>query len=576
MQVKKSLLGGVALGVLLAAGLSAGADAKTKKHHHVAAKVAATSDADAKVAALADEIESLKARLDQETLAREQSESQIAQAQTQAAAAQADAAQARTELAEQVQTLPGEVKSAVDAAKPKTDKIYYKGVTVTLGGFAEAAGIYRSHDETADISSSFSKLPFNNDRASHTPETVLTGRQSRYSALIQGDISPTIHAAFYGEFDFQGGAQTANSNQSDSYNPRVRNLYGSVDWDDGGWHLLAGQNWSLVTMNSKGISPRNEVPPPSIDAQYVPGFAWARQPQLRLVKDFDQQLWVGVSVENPQTTLSLNGGSNGGVATGVTVTDNQAPTNGYFSGTSYSLNHIPDVVGKVALEEPLNGHTLHVEAFGILRDFSDRVTIAPAAGTQALALGYAAGTSSPDTWGGGVGGGFTLAAIPKLVDLEGSVLTGEGIGRYGSAGLPDVTANPDGRLEGIKETMWLAGITLHPVPQLDVYAFGGSEQEGQKVYNYAALKGVNFGYGTLAGQNYAGCLTEGGSCSPLTRAVTQFTGGFWDRVYQGSFGRVQVGLQYSYTERKTFDDVNGLAPKATENMIFTSFRYYPF
>ena len=577
MQMKNSLLGGVALGVLLAAGLSSGADAKIKKHHHVAAAEAGPSAEDAKVSALADEIESLKARLDSETLAREQSESQIASAQTQAAAAQADAQEARSQLAEQIQTLPGQVKTAVDAVKPKTDKIYYKGVTVTLGGFAEAAGIYRSHDETADISSSFSKIPFANDRAGHTPETVLTGRQSRYSALVQGDINPTTHAAFYGEFDFQGGAQTANSNQSDSYNPRVRNLYGSIDWDDSGWHLLAGQNWSLVTMNTKGISPRNELTPPQIDAQYIPGFAWARQPQFRLTKDFDKTLWVALSVENPQTTLSLNG-TNSGVATGVTVTDNQAPTNGFYSGTNYSTSHIPDVVAKVALEEPLDGHNLHVEAFGILRDFSDRTTIAPAAGTQAATLGYAAGTSSNDTLGGGFGAGVNLAAVPKILDLDASVMTGQGIGRYGSAGLPDATARPDGHLEGIKETMWLAGATLHPTSQLDVYVFGGSEQEGQKVYRFGSLPGLSYGYGTVAGANYAGCLTEGGSCSPLTRSVTQITAGFWDRFYQGPFGRLQVGVQYSYTERKTFEDAtaSGLAPKATENMIFTSFRYYPF
>jgi hypothetical protein len=39
---------------------------------------------------------------------------------------------------------------------------------------------------------------------------------------------------------------------------------------------------------------------------------------------------------------------------------------------------------------------------------------------------------------------------------------------------------------------------------------------------------------------------------------------------------VQVGVQYSYTQRKTFADINGYAPKAPDNMVFVSFRYYPF
>jgi len=117
MQTKTSLLSGVAMGVLLAAGLSGAADAKTKKHHHAApAPVAAP---DARVTALADEVEALKARLDAETLARQQDEAQVQAAQAKAAAAEADAQAARGQLAEQIQTIPGEVKSEVAAATPK-------------------------------------------------------------------------------------------------------------------------------------------------------------------------------------------------------------------------------------------------------------------------------------------------------------------------------------------------------------------------------------------------------------------------------------------------------------------------
>ncbi len=84
------------------------------------------------------------------------------------------------------------------------------------------------------------------------------------------------------------------------------------------------------------------------------------------------------------------------------------------------------------------------------------------------------------------------------------------------------------------------------------------------------------GYGTLPGSSNAGCIVEGGSCSAITKSIQQITGGFWDKFYQGPFGRAQFGIQYSYTEKKAFADSNGFAPKATENMIFTSFRFYPF
>lgn len=108
------------------------------------------------------------------------------------------------------------------------------------------------------------------------------------------------YLAGYGEFDFLGGAQTANSNESilqSAYPPPLRSTRMIST------HLLGGQTWSLLTMNTKGIIPRKEDIPLPIDAQYVPGFAWARQPQSRVIKDFNKTLWFGVSVENPQTTF---------------------------------------------------------------------------------------------------------------------------------------------------------------------------------------------------------------------------------------------------------------------------------
>ena len=46
-------------------------------------------------------------------------------------------------------------------------------------------------------------------------------------------------------------------------------------------------------------------------------------------------------------------------------------------------------------------------------------------------------------------------------------------------------------------------------------------------------------------------------------------------MYDGSYGRMRIGLQYSYTNDKAFAGVGG-APHTDDNMVFTSFRYYPF
>ena len=217
-----------------------------------------------------------------------------------------------------------------------------------------------------------------------------------------------------------------------------------------------------------------------------------------------------------------------------------------------SLNHLPDVVAKAAYETNIYGRSVHAEVFGIGRGFTDRV-----------------GTNENNVYSGGIGGGLVVPIIPGLFDLQGSGLTGKGIGRYGSSQLPDVTFRPDGRIEPIQETDWLAGGTLHATKMLDVYAFAGQEHENRNSFG-----AVPFGSG--ASYSNAGCFTEGGSCSAVTRFVQQETLGFWDKFYQGPFGRLQFGVQYSYTERHTFADALGRAPIGSDSMVFTSLRYYPF
>jgi hypothetical protein len=356
-------------------------------------------------------------------------------------------------------------------------------------------------------------------------------------------------AAYY-ELDFLGGAQTANQNESNSFNPRTRNVYMTIDWDKPGLHMLAGQNWSLLTLNSVGITPRTELTPPQIDAQYIPGFTWARQTQLRLVKDWGKVWWAGISLENPQTTFYT--GPNAAKAP-VVPTYNINAGSGYDSANTLSLNHIPDVVLKVAADPGFG----HYELVGLGRAFYDRYS-----------------QKGHDVYGGGIGAAMVLPLMPKTLDFQLSGLTGKGVGRYGSTQLADVTFKPEGDLAPIKETMLLAGLTWHADPSLDVYGFAGSEWQEKRAFDY---NGVPFGYGNPLYVN-SGCNMESSKstlCVGNTEQITQGTLGLWWKFYQGQFGKAQFGAQYSYTEREAFRGVGG-SPTARENMFFTSLRYYPF
>jgi hypothetical protein len=412
-----------------------------------------------------------------------------------------------------------------------------KGVSLNFGGFIAAEALYRSRNQNTDLASAFQSLPTPNQTNFYQDETRFSARQSRLSVLASGNATPTIHLAGYYEMDFLGAANTANSKETNSYNPRIRHLYTTADWDSLGLHLLAGQTWSLVTMNNKGITPRNEVTPVGIEAQYVPGFTWARQPQFRITKDFDKKLWLAVSVENPQTVAVSNPATNTSLGQAGAV---------LLNGVTVSQNDVPDVVFKAAVEPGWG----HFEVFDLLRTFSSTLNTIHTYNTTTNA----------------VGGGVVLPLVPKQLTLTVSGTYGRGIGRYGAGQLADVTTDSIGAIVPITEAQLLAGLVYDPTSDWTFYGYYGLEQAQRLTL------GGGTGYGNPA------LVTAFGAPGSATfkgqvQRIDQGTLGLWWKFLQGSYGKMQAGLQYSYTENKFFSGTAG-APKTSDNMAFTSVRYY--
>ena len=224
-------------------------------------------------------------------------------------------------------------------------------VNVTLGGFLAMETLYRSRSETADIGSSFNAIPFSNQPTGHMSELRGSARQSRLSLLVQGDADADTHLAAYYEMDFLGGAQTANSNESNSYNLRIRNIYATIDWDSLGLEILAGQNWSLATLNSKGITPRNEVPPPRSTpnmSSASTGPASRRSASSRTGTSSSGWLCRLRTRRPPSPAMPAP-------HSGVTTTTTHAGGSLLANVNNFSLNHIPDFIGKVVWEPVIDG-----------------------------------------------------------------------------------------------------------------------------------------------------------------------------------------------------------------------------
>jgi hypothetical protein len=438
------------------------------------------------------------------------------------------------------------------------------GVRVTLGGFIEAAGIFRTRNEVADVNSNFSTgIPLPNSPLYHENEMRFSARQSRLSLLAQSNPDPVTTLTAYFEGDLLGAAPTANSVESNSYTPRVRQAFAVYERSDLGMYFLGGQAWSLLTMGKQGIPymPSDVNTPMVIDAQYVPGFTWTRTPQFRIVKSFDNQmLWVAASVENPQTSYYT--GPNGAAPSSIGTIDDVNPGGQtFFSSTNYSTEVAPDVIFKVAADPGWG----HFEGYGLARFMHDRIST----------LGD--GTSHTVMAGGG-GGDMLLPIVPNILNFQASVLAGKGIGRYGSAQLPDAVIGPAGKPDPLPETEVLLGLTATPTPMLTVYAYGGAEEIAHGFFD-ADVKGKEtpFGYGNPLYSNES-CEEELGpssDCVANTSGIIQGTLGAWWKFEKGPYGTMQIGPQYSYTHRSIFQGV-GPTPKTDDNMLFLSFRYYPF
>jgi hypothetical protein len=438
------------------------------------------------------------------------------------------------------------------------------GMTVSLGGYADLTALYRSRNQNNGVATSFaSGIPYPNSPNYHTGELRATAQQSRLTALVEGSPYDGAKLSGYVEADFQSAGSSSNSQQTNSYTFRIRQAYMQFDDSNDNLHVLGGQAFSLLTPFKSGLTPRAENLPPVLENSYVQGFAYARQPQVRVSTSVDNFAFFGASVEAPQSTFAGTapplGATTSILTTSVPFAGATGPTGTIAGGglnplTTYSYNTVPDFIVKAAVEPGFG----HYELYGIARFFKD----------EKITTGSSGDLS---TTGGGIGASAFIPVLPGLIDVSGSILAGYGIGRYGAAGLPDATYKADGSPQPLPEVEAMLGVVGHATPKLDLFVYGGTEQEERKF-------GTGYGYGNPALVNNSGCDTvtiAATTCSAQTRSATGVQVGGWYKVLQGNFGTVMTGASYQYDNRAIFNGKGG-APTTNENVFLLSLRYMPF
>ena len=171
------------------------------------------------------------------------------------------------------------------------------------------------------------------------------------------------------------------------------------------------------------------------------------------------------------------------------------------------------------------------------------------------------------------GGHIAAEIIPKTLDAQFSAAHGA-LGRFTATPFPDATLRQDGSIQPLPITAFQAGLVWHTTPSLDLYAYAGLEKTSATFSNVGT---VPFGYGNPL-YNNTGCNIENSpaaTCNGNTSEVRQYTVGFYDTIFKGSYGTIKAGAQYSYNQRFAFEGVGG-APRTDDHIVMTQVRYYPF
>jgi hypothetical protein len=409
-------------------------------------------------------------------------------------------------------------------------------------GFMDFTTLYRSTLNGGDIGSSFGSIPYANAANSKLSETRFSAKNSRIGLRVDSTVADA-KVLGYLEEDFLGNAATNINVASNSDVLRMRVYF--VDVQKNGWEFLAGQDWSMMTPNRKGISP---IPgdiffTQNVDTSYQVGLVWGRTPQVRAVYHPNKEWAFGVSLENPDQYV----GGAVVLPAGFTGTQVDAGANG-----TATPNVFPDVIGKMAYDTKINDLPFHIDAAGLVRFFKVN-TFTSTVNSDASATGF----------GGSVNA--SLGLMPGF-QLIGNAFTSNGGGRYISTGLgPDFIVNPVNSagafsLSLVKSYAGMAGFEWDVAPM-------------DKIFGYYGLAHYDRKFDQLSNGTYVGYGYPGSSNSQ-NKQIEEYTLGLAHTLWKNpAYGDLKVLTQLSYLDRTPWFVAAGTPSKAKMTMFYLDLRY---
>jgi len=419
--------------------------------------------------------------------------------------------------------------------------------TIMPVGFMDFTTFWRDKDAASSMGSNFGSVPYNNTVQGNLSEFHFSNQNSRLGFRIDGNWKGA-HFIGYNEFDFNGtSGSTSLAVSNGAIVPRLR-LYW-VDVRKGAIEFLAGQSWSMLVPNRKGLSalPSDLFYSQVIDINYIAGLTWTRQPGLRVLFHGPQdKVNFGLSVEQADQYIGGSGG--GGAITLPSALSGLVPTQvdsaGNISGAAYlqSPTLTPDFIAKAAFDP---SSRFHFEVGGILSSFKTSTLAAPWSGHTTTGEGLTFGLN---------------AGVTNNVRFVASGLLSDGEGRYLFGAAPDIIVRADGSLSALRADGWISGLEGTFKNTL-LYAYYSGDYIGRNV-------ALDANGTSLIGYGYRGAANS------QNRSIQEITFGFNQTIWKDAkYGAINLMGQYEYLMRLPWY-VALNAPKGThDNTIYFNVRY---
>ena len=426
------------------------------------------------------------------------------------------------------------------SAAPTPLQIRIGDVGIMPVGFMDATLVWRNVNAGSGIGSNFAAVPYNNTNPGHLSEMRFSPQNSRLGFRVDGDWKGARFLA-YNEFDFLGTSGANNIGVTNgAFVPRLRLFW--IDVRKGKYEVLAGQSWSMMTPNRKGISPLpgdlfySQV----VDVNYMIGLPWSRQPGVRFLLHPSETFTLGLSVENPNQYV-------GGSAGGPQITP-PASLSGLLgtqldNGSTSPLstpNLAPDIILKAAADPSSRAH---FEVAGMVRSFK---VFNPNSSKTLTSNGFA----------GSFNANFELVKNFRLVTNN---FWSDGGGRYLFGTAPDVIIRGDGSLSPIHSAGFVEGFEA-TIKNTLVYAYWGNVLIQRNTAIASDGKTVGYGYT--------------GSPNNQNRTINEASAGFIQTLWKDArYGALSFMGQYEWLNRNPWFVAANAPKSAHDNTIYINLRY---